>query len=53
VSEYDHDASIIRRSWPTGAFGPWGIKKNIQGVATECDGFQIAILINWIEYKKK
>ena len=23
VCEYDREALIMRRSWPTGAFGPW------------------------------
>ena len=23
VSEYDREASIMRRPWPTGAVGPW------------------------------
>jgi hypothetical protein len=52
VSECDREALIISRPWPTGAVGPWE-KMIIQGVAIECDGFQIAVLINWIEYKKK
>jgi hypothetical protein len=53
VSEYDHEAAIRRRHWATGAGGQWGGGEIIQGVAIVCDGFQIAVLNNWVEYKKK
>ena len=40
MSECDHEASIRKTPWPTGAVGPWG-GEIIQGWAIECDGFQI------------
>lgn len=30
----------------------WDMVKLIQGSAIECDEFQIAVLINWVAYKK-